>query len=241
MPDPLDFEFVIDAYTPETMPMVRLARYLTDLATLLGNHSSVHLLGIEHGSVRPRMRIDQPDIPKVEDRLRAVRSHSAPPEAMRAYRAIDTRLARDNAKGQIVSSGSNLIEFPGRDRLREVRPFSQPGTLQGTVVSAGGRDNPPTVHLQDENRVYVCHATRAVTRRMAQHIYGRELRVGGIGRWERSYDGDWSLVRFMIHDFKELNNTQLDSLAASIRASGASHWGESEDPLGDLHELRHGE
>jgi hypothetical protein len=201
-------------------------------------------MGIEHGSVRPKVRIDAPDIPKVEDRIRAVRANDAPVEAMRAYRSIDDRLARDNAKGLIVASGANgtkLIEFPGRDRLREVRPFSQPGTLQGVVITVGGRDNPPTVHLQDEDRVYVCHANRAVIRRIAQHIYGNPVEVAGVGRWERSYDGNWNLVRFNIHNFKELRDTPLDALAAAIRSQGLSHWGDADDPLADLHELRHGE
>ena len=96
------------------------------------------------------------------------------------------------------------------------------------------------MHLQDEERVYVCHAPRTLIRRIAQHIYGNPIQVEGSGRWERSYDGDWNLMRFMIHQFKELRDTPLDTLAAAIRSQGLSHWGESDDPLSDLHEVRHG-
>src|SRR5206468_3015930 len=149
MAEPQEYEFFIDAYTPETMPMDRLVRYLGDLSTLLGNHASVHLIGIESGSVKPKLRIDAPDIPKVNERIRAVRANDAPPEAMRAYRAIDDRLAIDNARGAILLEGRRVIEFPGRDRLREVQPFSQPSTLDGIVVTVGGRGDDPTVHLED--------------------------------------------------------------------------------------------
>ena len=119
--------------------------------------------------------------------------------------------------------------------------LAQIGTLDGVVVTVGGRDNPPTVHLQDEVTTHVCHANRALIRRIAQHIYGEPLRVHGTGRWERDQNEQWNLVRFMINDFVVLRDTPLDALANSIRASGLSQWGDSETPLEDLHTLRHGE
>jgi len=243
MAEPEQIEFIIDAYTRETMPMARLAQYLSDLAVMLGHRSSVHLLGVEAGSVRPMILIDAPDVPKVRERIDAVRASDAPQEAMKAYRAIDDRLARDNAKGYLLSKsqGVNIIEFPGRDRLQEIQPFSQPGTLDGEVITVGGRDNPPTVHLQDENRTYVCHASRALIKRIAPHIYGSPIRVSGMGRWERNQNGDWTLVRFTIHEFTVLKDTPLDALANAIRSENLSQWGESATPIEDLHKLRHGE
>ena len=43
MVEPEEIEFVIDAYTRESMPMAKLAQYLADLAVMLGNKTSVHL------------------------------------------------------------------------------------------------------------------------------------------------------------------------------------------------------
>jgi len=37
-------EFVIDAYSPETLPMSRLAEYMAQLATLLGEKDHVHFV-----------------------------------------------------------------------------------------------------------------------------------------------------------------------------------------------------
>jgi hypothetical protein len=190
----------------------------------------------------PQIRIDAPDVPKVKSRIQAVRANNGPPEAMRAYRSIDDRLARDNAKGSLLDpSQANLIEFPGRDRLREIQPFSQPGTIDGIVMAVGGRDNPPTVHLQDESKTYICHASRGLIRHLAPHIYGSQVRVSGMGRWERNQNGDWVLARFTIHEFIKLSDTPLETLIGAIRSEGTSHWGDSEDPLGDLEELRYGE
>lgn len=236
-------EFYIDVFTRETMPMARLAEYLKDLAVLMGHKSSVHLIGVEGGSTRPQILIDAADVPKVRDRLNAVRRSDAPEDAMRAYRAIDDRLARDNAKGTLVSrsDSAKIIEFPGRDRMQTIRPFSQPGTLDGIVMAVGGRDNPPTVHLQDETRSYVCHASRALIKRIAPYIYETPIRVSGSGRWERNLFGDWILARFTIHDFVPLNDTPLLALVALIRSEKLSRWGESEAPLEELRELRHGD
>ena len=38
-----EFRFTIDRYTPETLPMARLAEYLSQLATLFGEKQAVHL------------------------------------------------------------------------------------------------------------------------------------------------------------------------------------------------------
>lgn len=244
MAEPEQIEFYIDAFTRETMPMARLAEYLKDLANLLGHKTSVHLVGVDGGSTRPQILIDAQDVPKIRDRVNSVRSGDAPEEAMRAYRTIDDRLARDNAKGILVSrtdKNDKIIEFPGRDRIKTIRPFNQLGTLDGVVMTVGGRDNPPTVHLQDETRTYVCHASRALIKRIAPYIYDTPIRVVGQGRWERTLSGEWLLARFTIQDFTPLKDTPLQSLVARIRSEKFSHWGESEAPLEDLQKLRHGQ
>ena len=50
---PVQLRFKIGAYSPATMPMARLARYLDNLATVLGEPSSVHLVSVEDGSTVP--------------------------------------------------------------------------------------------------------------------------------------------------------------------------------------------
>lgn len=243
MAESQDIEFVIDTFTRETMPMARLADYLSDLAAMLGHRGSVHLIGIEEGSVKPKIRIDATDVPKVQERIDAVRASYAPQDAMRAYRAIDDRLARDNARASLVNPAmrSNLIEFPGRDRLKEIQPFSQEGTLDGIIVTMGGRDNPPTIHLEDEGRTYVCHANREMVKRMARHIYGSPVRVSGIGRWERNQIGEWSLTRFVVRDFAVLRDAPLAQVVGAVRSEALSKWGQSHTPLADLANIRHGE
>jgi len=45
-----EYRFKIDAYTPDTMPMSRLAEYMRELSEMLGEPSAVHFERLEPGS-----------------------------------------------------------------------------------------------------------------------------------------------------------------------------------------------
>ena len=61
---PYEYRFKIDAaYTPETMPMARLAEYIRELSTLLGNQDKVHFDRLEEGSTVPIIRVDHEAFP----------------------------------------------------------------------------------------------------------------------------------------------------------------------------------
>jgi len=127
-----EYRFKIDAYSPETMPLGRLAEYLHDLVTLFGEDKSVHLIKIEDGSTTPVLLVEREAEPKVRERLLAVRHKQASVPVMRAATEIDKRLRRDNAKGAVVDPvGHKIITFPGRELLKRLQypPFNQPGTL----------------------------------------------------------------------------------------------------------------
>src|SRR5262245_31363298 len=82
--DKYEYTFKIDAYSPQTMPLARLAEYLRDIATLFGESERVHLIRIRKGSTVPVLLIEREAEPKVRERLDAVRRNDGPPEAMRA-------------------------------------------------------------------------------------------------------------------------------------------------------------
>src|SRR5690348_4671004 len=112
-----EYRFKIDAFTPETMPMARLAEYLADLARLFGTENSVHLIKVEKGSTVPVMLVEYEDEPKVRERLHAVNNKEGPEDAMKAAYSLNQRLEKDNGTGAIVDPvGRNVIKFPGRDR-----------------------------------------------------------------------------------------------------------------------------
>ena len=74
-----EFRFKIDAYSPETMPMARLAECLAQLAIILGELNAVHLVRLEGGSTIVVHKIEREAVPKVVDRVTSVRVGDRPP------------------------------------------------------------------------------------------------------------------------------------------------------------------
>ena len=136
-----EFRFRIDVYTPDTLPMARLAEYMADVATLLGEKNSVHFVRLEPGSATLVQRVDDLAIQKVRQRVIQVRSGEAPPEAMAAYRSVNHRLKQDNAVGEMTEeTGAKIISFPGREQNEPATfgAFNQPSALAGVVIRLGG-------------------------------------------------------------------------------------------------------
>jgi hypothetical protein len=90
------YEFYIDAFTPASIPMSRLAEYMAGLALLLS-------------------RIESIAENKVH-RLDEVRFGTAPKAAKDAFRQIDEKLAADNA----VGLDGEVIQAGGRDETIDI-------------------------------------------------------------------------------------------------------------------------
>src|SRR4051794_31912399 len=114
------FIFYIDAYSPETIPMAKLAEYMADFAALLGRDNAVHFGGLASGSTKLAAVVEYEDVPKVATRLGDLRRGNAAKDAVKVFDAIDTRLANDNATGRIYIESqeglAELLAFPGRTR-----------------------------------------------------------------------------------------------------------------------------
>lgn len=244
MPDSrLYYRFTIDSFTPETLPLHRLAEYISDLAVLLGSREHVHFVKLDRGSSVPVVAVEYTAVPKVRDRLESVKRGSAPPEALRAFKEIDRRLAEDNATGDLRESRrkATIITFPGRNRRLEQAfgPFIQVGSLDGELIRVGGEQAIVPVHIDVEGRVLICQANRAVAREIAHHLFGPPLRVYGNGTWERTPEGAWVMSRFTIERFTLVDDAPLDEVVEKIsRIEGGIS--SLSDPLRELEILRHG-
>lgn len=239
-----EYRFLIDAFSPETLPMARLAEYMAELATLIGEEKSVHFVKLEAGSTVLIQSVEWEAVPKVQERIQAVRMKEGPPEAQKAFENLDRKLARDNAKGELRDQlGANVIQFPGRNRETAdfYGPFNQPGVLDGILIRVGGERDPVPVHLEDGvGEVYMCHASRHIARSMAPNIFGPILRVSGTGRWHRTQEGQWEMDRFNISTFDVLRGTTFRNLVNKLRTL-PTELRDSDDPIGTLNKIRHGD
>lgn len=243
--DQPEYRFKINAYTPETFPMARLAAYLGDLAVLLGEKEHVHFLRLEPGSTVLVQRIDRESVPRVRDRIHAFTrgEGEGADDARNAFKAINRRLAEDNATGQLCGeNGAEIIRFPGCSQPRSLTfgAFRQPGSLDGVLIRLGGRGETVPVHLADEGAVHHCFATREIAHRLAPYLFEAPLRVHGTGRWERDAEGAWQLKRFDIADFETLDDSPLGVVLARLRRVPGSDWRAVDDPYAELQRLRHG-
>src|SRR5437870_4702198 len=65
MAERVQYRLKITAYSPDTMPMKRLAEYLADISWLFGEEAYVHLIAIEAGSTCPVLLIDDEAEPRI--------------------------------------------------------------------------------------------------------------------------------------------------------------------------------
>lgn len=237
-----EYEFQIDAFTPATIPMARLALYLAELAALLGQPERVHFEKLKKGSVRLVARVEHEAISKVRMRLQNAGDPEAPEDVRRPYKKIDEMLRSDNAVGRLRRGKSNVIRFPGREAKRNPRmgPFTEPAEIDGKIVRIGGTDE--TAHALIEpadGGVISAECSRELAVQLAPYLYGNPVRVIGNARWERTDAGEWKLLSFRAKEFRQL---RADDLAASIARLRKIEmpWDTGGDPNELLQRLREG-
>jgi len=217
-----EYTFRIDVFTPDTLPMARLAEYMAALADLIGHKESTHFARIEEGSARLVSRVEEQDAPKVQRRLEAVTSPTPPQGTAKAFKTLDDMLAEDNAVGEIVGpGGAVIIPFPGRIRPKALTfpAFRQDGSIDGQIVSIGGRDKTAHVTLMDGGLTYTnIDLNRDVARELAKHLYGPKVRLFGSGRWERHPEGAWKLLAFTVDRYELLDDAALGEVLVEIRS-----------------------
>jgi hypothetical protein len=239
-----EYTFRIDAFTPETIPMARLAEYLAELSKLVGHNQSTHFDRLEEGSARLVYKIDAVDAPQVEQRLARTGEPDAPKDLKKAFDALDYMLANDNAVGELRNpNGTVIIPFPGRDRPNALSfpAFRQDGSIDGQVVRIGGKDATAHVILKDGAVTYSnINLTRQMARQLRSYLYDQKVRLIGSGRWARSPEGVWKLLEFSVDRFEVLDDSSLTEVLESLRDIPDNGLTSSANIYDDLMSLRLG-
>lgn len=231
--EPVEYVFRIDAFSPDTLPMSRLAEYLSALAKMLGHAEHTHFIRVEAGSAKLVHKVDAVDAPKVEARLINVRNGQGPSDAIKAQRELEVLLANDNALGELAerATGRVVVPFLGRNRVKPLAfpPFREDTTLQGQIVSVGGRDSTAHAQLQDGDTVHTnLSMTRDIAKQLAPLLYGPLIRLHGSGRFERQADGVWKILTFQVDRFERLDDSSVRDALSDIRSAEGNRLMESE-------------
>ena len=234
MDTPKALAFSIDAFTPDTIPMHRLAEYMLELAALYGSQASVHFNEIRKGSAVLNAVVDGSAIGAVESRLRLVHDSAIPDDLRKAYRNLNAMLKIDKAVGAVRQSDGNVIlAFPGRDTvLQKTYHVKEAGVLDGVVIRVGGKDNTIPVWLKDsDGTVHKCEANSEMARELVQHYLANPIRVTGQGDWLRGEDGTWSLEKFKISSWEVLDSALIVDILNAARLAKGNGWNEIDDPI----------
>lgn len=201
---------VIDRFTPDTLPMSRLAAYMREFATLLGSEERVHFSRLRKGSACLVAFPDEQAAPKVKTRIEEVVDSTAPRDALRASREIDNLLAADNAIGHVELDGARMIEFPGRLRptQEKIGPVRRSTSIEGIIYQIGGKDETINVHLRGRDGDLRAEVSIEMARRLAPFLLLGKIRMFGEGEWYR-VNGKWERHRFRGVDFTPLDKHSL--------------------------------
>lgn len=213
-----EYKFKIEAYTPATLPMARLAGYLSELAIVLGETPHVHLAGLEEGSVVIVNRVEREAAPKVKARALAIGRGEGSIAEMRAYKRINGMLKEDKGTGGITGSdGAEILNFPGGGRPEDQYScIHQQGEINGEIIRVGGKEDiVPILLVSDGVQISGCSAKRPVAKDLAKHLF-EPVRLFGSGSWERSGE-EWRLARFSVDRFEVLGNEPLSGTVLALR------------------------
>jgi hypothetical protein len=246
MADQFRYIFKIEGrYKIATLPMERLAQYMADLSKMLGEPERVHFVELRESSIG-LVHVVEPEFSHaIDERLDAIERGVADATSMSAYRALDKKLRADESFATYATERgpATVLRFPGTLGPEPVvyNGIPQRGSVDGTIIRVGGvRDDVPITVLAGGGLQRNCVASKPLAKELARHLFEGELRLYGTGKWARDEDGIWTLHRFHITNFEELDARPLTAVIHELRSlpiewEGEDLWRAAKDLRGDLH------
>jgi len=245
MSAPGKYELKIDGFTPDTLPLERMAQYLVEFSKLLGESSQVHFDRVRDGSAILTVNVDEPVRIRVADRLHQSQSESGTAALRNALSAIEHLLYEDNSTGSVISTGSSeetaiIIEFPtiDRDRSSKIGPIWQDGHIEGYLTRLEGVDATKHASLVSADTNYGRIETNAsLAQSIKPYLFEKIIiRLSGRGQWYRENDV-WFLKKFQASDFEVLDDSSLSDVIIQLR--NLDHgWNDIDDPAEELRRIR---
>ncbi len=239
-----EYEFWIDAYSPETISMKRLGEYMARLGKLLGQEDRVHFHELRGGSTALAMKIEREAVPKVKQRIDNIKNADASNDVMFAQKELNDMLRSDNAIGEFrkITQGNPtpILRFAGREipRPQKIGPFNEPATFKGQLIRLEGKDATKHAGIMDaQGRIWSGEVPLDLAVQMRELVFEWVI-VEGMARWMRSEDGLWEVTDFHINSCKPLPKDTLEEDIKSLRDIADNQWGKMKDPIGFIRESR---
>jgi hypothetical protein len=242
-----EYKLWIEAFTPATIPMRRLAEYMVQFARLLANDASVNFKQLDGGSTTLSAAARYEADPKINARLQGVKRADAANDAIESFERLNEMLSEDNAIGKVyrratsATVANEVLYLQGKEipKQEKIGPFTEQATIKARLFRIGGRDETAHAQLLDSaGRVWNGALSQDQATKMSKYGLYQWFSVSGNARWTRAETGEWELVDFRISDFHPLADTSLEADIQSLREIKGSQWGKVEDPTAFIQELR---
>lgn len=229
-----EISWVLEGRSPDQIPMARLAEYMQQLATMLGDTENVHFARVEKGSTR-LVALLNPGHPaqRVQARVYAVRERRAPADAMRAFRRINDMVGEDRGHARVTFGAGAILRFPGNlnsdvTQFNLVDDATITGKLYALIEQTSGLLK-ARIRPRGGNTYVSCSADDRIGRQLRNYFLDA-VRVQGKGTWVRSENGEWSCQSLHILHVHPVKDVSLREAINALRAIDVE-W--SDDPLGD--------
>lgn len=230
---------------PASLPQSKLAEYLRELSTLLGDMPGIRFAGLVKGSAVLRSYVPPQDEQTVQVRLLEARTIPGSPPADQANK-VAKLLGRDGFRAELIDRKHNkVLDFIAPEAANQAMgevTVSDSGTIDGVVVGIQGADDTVHVRLRDsdgaESRVIFRDLAQA--RELAHRFRGGPVRVHVHGTWKRSSDGVWTANNVYADRFEDLDETSALDVFEKLRAIPGNGWSGVDDPMNAWRGLREG-
>lgn len=233
---PLDWQYELHVLgtSKKTLSLDDFADLAKRLADLLGEQERVHFGALKDGSARILAKVEQSARQDVFVQLAKMRLGAAPAKITK----LNDYLGSKGWWGELKNAeGGVIIAFPGTPKKKpeQVQTVYQPDSLIGQVIKIGGRDDtvPMTLKTSDGAFVDVNVKGRDEARKLAQHLFGADIKVNGNATWTRDEEGQWTCSALDVLSFEETDNTSLVDLFEALRRVPNNHWHQLEDPIAE--------
>jgi len=228
-----EFEFVIPAYTPETMPLDRLLQYLQQIGDVIGLQRDMHLVRVDESSTKPVFKIPTPLAWEVRERASSVQRGDGTIQQRNAYHRIRQMVRRDGGRPASLKDRSGVIlDFPPITEAGPIVGVRQATAFDGELLRVGGGDDSYTPILMRGLAGEIQSgftAPKSLAKAMAPYIF-ESIRVTGIGSWDRSPNGEWKLGKMLIQTYDKLDDDDLPGVFKRLRDAGVS-WPDNADDV----------
>jgi hypothetical protein len=134
--------------------------------------------------------------------------------------------------------GGVVLSFLGASKqvpIEAVQTIDQLDSIIGQVIKIGGRDEtvPMTIRTPEGAFVEVTVKGRDQAKKLAQHLFGSDLKLSGNATWTRDEFGHWSCSDLVVLSFEESDTSSLVDIFSSLQLVAKNQWNEMEDPISE--------